>query len=593
MASTEDLAKLSLEVYDGGIPYGWTFLEEPTAEQKATGLYAVAYQNISTGEIVIAYKGTTIRDSGDLGADIALTVGGDHPQFEAALQFALAIRDQYAGTASAISVTGHSLGGGLAQLAADVFGFGGMTFDAPGVDQLTTGTAAEQFTQFFTNTGESFGHMPAGFTNLTVFGSVVSSIGDHIGTTPAPVQVENGTVNVIELMAAWTISGGVAVPMLMMALDQLDLHSMANIYGMLSGQSEQGQLLDRMMEQFLVNGVQAYSSPDRSVWSFFESVFDGIPPLTQNQARAVITDMNVLLGTSLFDANHTAARADLLRAQDRLRMAVQTITVTPPLDVSQWTEASSGPRSIAFTVALGETLSVSNQIILVGFPDGQFDGSGFDLNMDFTISGAVPRFDSEGVFHHYEIVIPAGQSSAVLTLTALSDEDLDDEAVGRLQFTPLYRTNAEGEVTRTIEGLVIDDAGENNGAQYDRQIDGDLAPLDQDDQTPGVETARDDLGNLITNPADPDPDRVDVLYDSSGNDLIRAWGGDDRIDAWRGGNDRLEAGEGNDVVEGGAGMLYGGDDTDCDVISRMNQDASFDAELLYVSFLVGKARIAA
>lgn len=214
MASTEDLAKLSLEVYDGTVPYGWNRLTDSRdfPEITAPGFYAAVYQNIATGEIVIAYRGTTVSDSGDLGADIALTVSGEHPQFEAALQFANQINSTYGEQPGVtISVTGHSLGGGLAQLAADVFGFGGTTFDAPGVEQLTTGTAAEQFAQFFVDTGESFGHVPAGFTNLTVAGSVVSSVGDHIGATPTPIQVENGTVNVIELMAALALSGGTVV----------------------------------------------------------------------------------------------------------------------------------------------------------------------------------------------------------------------------------------------------------------------------------------------------------------------------------------------------------------------------------------------
>ena len=237
MASTEDLAMLSMEVYKNNattMPYGWTFLDEPTAAQKATGLYAIAYQNTATGEIVIAYRGTTVTDTSDLAADIALTVGGEHPQFVAALEFANSIRLDPRYSSSTITVTGHSLGGGLAQLAADVFGFGGVTFDAPGMDQLTTGAPAHQFDQFFAETGESFGHIPAnavdpenpstlGFTNLTVSGSVISSVGEHIGVRNS-IDVENGTLNVIELMAAWAISGVAAVPFLLAAKNQLDRH---------------------------------------------------------------------------------------------------------------------------------------------------------------------------------------------------------------------------------------------------------------------------------------------------------------------------------------------------------------------------------
>lgn len=561
MASREDLAMLSMEVYDETKvtgPYGWAILQKPTEDQLATGLYAVAYRNQFTGEIVIAYKGTTLLDTGDLGADVALTVHGEHPQFVAALEFADRINNAYGEQpGTIITTTGHSLGGGLAQLAADVFGFGGVTFDAPGMEQLTEGAAAAQFTAFLAANALSFDNVPsdpAVFSNLTVAGSVISSVGMHIGARPAPVQVENGTLNVIELMAAWGVSGGIAAPMLMLAMNQLDRHSMMNIYAGLREQSEQGQLLDRMMERFLVNGVRGYSTPPPSVWSFFESLFDGVPPLTQSQARAVIADMDALLATPLFDANHTAAQADLLRAQDRLKMAVQTLTVTPPLDLAQWTEAADGPRSISFLVTIGETLALSEQVIVVDFPDNAFDNYGLDVNRDFSVTGAERRAGG------FEMRILAGRTFAVLTLTALGDTDVDDELVGRLQFTPQYRTDAEGEVTRTVEGLRITDAGEPAAAVFDAEIAGDLRPLDQDSATPGVQVGYDELGNVIVDPGRNDRNREDRLFDSAGNDRLTALGGNDTLDAWRGGDDRLEAGAGDDVASGAAGddVLIGG-----------------------------------
>lgn len=599
MASTEDLAKLSLEVYGGGVPYGWSFLGEPTDEQKATGLYAIAVQNDQTQEIVIAYRGTTITDTGDLGADIALTVGGDHPQFVAALEFANQINNTYGEqSGTIISVTGHSLGGGLAQLAADVFGFGGRTFDGPGMGQLTEGVAAAQFAAFLSANDLSFGNVPtdaAVFSNLTVSGSAISSVGTHIGATPAPVQIGNGTLSVIELMAAWTVSGGVAVPMLLLAMNQLDRHAMANIYATLRDQSEQGQLLDRMLEQFLVNGVQAYSAPGRNVWSFFEGLFDGIPPLTQNQTRAVIADMEVLLDTPLFDAGHSAARADLLRAQDRLKMAVQTLTVMPPLDLAQWTEAGDGPRSMAFMVTLSDPLVLSEQHIVVGFPDIVFSGSGAVLNGGFTVAGAVARDrDGDDVFDHYELIIPAGQRSAVLTLTAQSDVDFDDEIIGRLQFTPLHRTDAEGAVTRTLAGLVIEDAGVPDEAHYTQTIVGDLAPLDHDTGQPGEQTRYDDLGNLVVDPSRPAPDRADTLYDSAGADHILAGGGDDVIDAHRGGDDRIEAGAGDDLVRAAAGndLVSAGPGADI-VLGGTGEDRLFAADetALETAVSVGESQV--
>jgi Ca2+-binding RTX toxin-like protein len=71
-------------------------------------------------------------------------------------------------------------------------------------------------------------------------------------------------------------------------------------------------------------------------------------------------------------------------------------------------------------------------------------------------------------------------------------------------------------------------------------ITGDLAPVDSDPNTPGVQIQYDALGNVITDPNTPEPDRADTLYDSTGNDLIVCGGGNDQILASNGGDDWLK-----------------------------------------------------
>lgn len=77
---------------------------------------------------------------------------------------------------------------------------------------------------------------------------------------------------------------------------------------------------------------------------------------------------------------------------------------------------------------------------------------------------------------------------------------------------------------------------------------GDLSPIDQNPNQAGVQLGYDSLGNVLTNPASPEPGRSDNLYDGPNNDLIRSEAGNDFILLERGGNDRVKAGIGDDYV---------------------------------------------
>ena len=95
-----------------------------------------------------------------------------------------------------------------------------------------------------------------------------------------------------------------------------------------------------------------------------------------------------------------------------------------------------------------------------------------------------------------------------------------------------------------------------------RTILGDLEPIDTDPTEPGVQTASDELGNLLV--SGEAPGRADHLYDSAGADLIQSGGGNDTVHASRGGADRIEAGAGRDSVAAGAGddLVLGGTEAD-------------------------------
>jgi serralysin len=90
---------------------------DPNRVDQAANFYAAAYQD-SSGNIVISYRGTD-----NPGGDIPGWTGGagfQTRQAELAAEFYYQVKDAYPG--ATITLTGHSLGGGLAGLMAKLTG---------------------------------------------------------------------------------------------------------------------------------------------------------------------------------------------------------------------------------------------------------------------------------------------------------------------------------------------------------------------------------------------------------------------------------------------------------------------------------------
>lgn len=165
---------------------GWVVIDEYTNVH--SGFSACAYQEVSngvskdgsSGQVVIAYRGTDDFMHGDGMADFKLRLDAPtwHAQFTDAMAYARSVRKAH--LSARLSVTGHSLGGALAQIAAQAYGLSGATFDAAGAAQNVLAPEFGAWTQAHGLRGGR--GVAADFVNFIVVNSEVSHLsGPHLG----------------------------------------------------------------------------------------------------------------------------------------------------------------------------------------------------------------------------------------------------------------------------------------------------------------------------------------------------------------------------------------------------------------------------
>ncbi|PXV59801.1 Lipase (class 3) [Dyella jiangningensis] len=150
--STDDYALLAQDSYNkpdldvpfdlGGVTYKpFYYADAPS------GFQATAYERVDTHEIVIAFRGTEFgrEPLKDGGTDAAMVLAGVNAQTPDAIAFTKHVleeaqsRQRVSGTPVSITVTGHSLGGTLAEITASKYGLKGETFNAYGAAGLLQG----------------------------------------------------------------------------------------------------------------------------------------------------------------------------------------------------------------------------------------------------------------------------------------------------------------------------------------------------------------------------------------------------------------------------------------------------------------------
>ena len=164
--TSQQYANLSSHVYETGIQSGVRASEDEEVisinglpykilehyDNPRTGYQGTIYQRADTGEITVAHRGTEVDEG--LGplfkdgaiADGRMVIGRENPQAKEAIELtrrAIERANLEAGlpgrTVPEVTVTGHSLGGTLAQISAHHFGLKGETFNAYGAASLGLG----------------------------------------------------------------------------------------------------------------------------------------------------------------------------------------------------------------------------------------------------------------------------------------------------------------------------------------------------------------------------------------------------------------------------------------------------------------------
>jgi Ca2+-binding RTX toxin-like protein len=252
-AQTLDLARLSLAVYedDGGVqdgllPENWEVVFGPPTKDFSSGFCACAYRNTQTGQYAIAFRGTD--DPVDLFlADVAVAADFWHSQFAHALEFVRSILEVISldvlnnQGVDELLLTGHSLGGGIAQVAAAFFGFDGATFDPGGTDGVRNSKSFNEYRvkAQFDEWEVPAGTVPADFTNYVVQYSAVSHYSGAHFPRDSTVEVEGNLVRA----AVKTVLESALSPWTRLALPirfELNLHDMRGIVDMLEARLADG-----------------------------------------------------------------------------------------------------------------------------------------------------------------------------------------------------------------------------------------------------------------------------------------------------------------------------------------------------------------
>lgn len=184
-------ARLCESVYEEkGAPLGWDRLED--SYDSETGFGAAVYRSQIDGRIVLVFRGSDRALNDWWENNLQQGLGYEAPQYKQAREMAEQISKRY----EDVTITGHSLGGGLAANASMYTGISANTFNAAGVHKNTyknSGKTINDANSLITNF-----HNSDILTNLQEKGKPIRNIvelGATLGRFVNPVNYAKAVIN--------------------------------------------------------------------------------------------------------------------------------------------------------------------------------------------------------------------------------------------------------------------------------------------------------------------------------------------------------------------------------------------------------------